>query len=187
MDKQFKNVEDMIKGLSDDKKFSDDTIQEIREKTISKFLFSLRCEQGLTQKQMAEKIGYSQSRISRIESAYDKDLKVEDLLMYGKALKFQLEVGYRAESTKITDLIKYHAFKIKEYSDKLAELAGKDKDMVTGVLNFYGEMVFNLDKIINGSFSKLDISEILTQIEKEQVHISKPISAKNKTTSQITA
>lgn len=114
MAKSYKNVEEMVKDLSGDSKFRDSVLHEIKSKTISKFLFALRCENNLTQKQLADEINCTQSRVSKIENAYDSNITGKDLLDYGKALNLQLQIGYRRnKKIRIVDLIKYHAFKIK--------------------------------------------------------------------------
>jgi transcriptional regulator with XRE-family HTH domain len=55
---------------------------EIRDKQIFKILFALRCKKEMTQEQIAQKIGGTQGKISKIENAYDKDLSMKDLKRY---------------------------------------------------------------------------------------------------------
>lgn len=174
MAKTYKNVEGMVKGLSEDSDFKNGVLREIKSKTISKFLFSLRCEQNLTQEQLAKKINCTQSRISKIERSYDKDLTIKDLLDYGNVLGLQLEIGYRRENVKTVDLIKYHFFKIKEYLNRLASLAGKDKSLIEGVEQFHVEAAYNMVKMVLKSASSLDISK-RTRKSKEPIHISPPV------------
>ena len=134
MAKHFKNVTEMVKGLAADEKFKKNALVELKDREIAKFLFVLRCEHKLTQKQIAEKIGCTQSRISKIEHSLNDEITIKELLDYGKALNLQLEVGYRNTSTKIVDLIKYHAFKIRDYLEQLDELVKEDKDIAQGIL-----------------------------------------------------
>ena len=81
---------------------------------------------------MAEKIGCTQSKVSKIESAYNAELSVQDLLDYGKVMNLELELGYRHRSVKIVDMIKYHAFKIKNLFDQLTDLASLVSMDLTG-------------------------------------------------------
>ncbi|MFH0772461.1 MAG: hypothetical protein V1933_07565 [Candidatus Omnitrophota bacterium] len=60
-------------------------------------------------------------------------------------------------SARIVDLVKYHAFKIKDYLNQLAALAQNDDEMESGVARFHLEAKHNIDKFIAGSFSKLNI------------------------------
>lgn len=80
----FKSVREMIEGLSEDDKFKESALNEIESRTIAKFLFILRNKHNLTQKQLADKIGCTQGRVSRIESAYNNEITIKDLLDYGR-------------------------------------------------------------------------------------------------------
>lgn len=174
MSKKYNNVMEMIKDLSSDSAFKDTASKEINDKKVGKFLFYLRCKHNLTQKQIAEKMDCTQSRISKIESSYDKDLSVNDLLDYAKVLNLQLEIGYRNRSAKIADLIKYHAFKIKEYLSQLASLAKDDEALQVGVARFHLEAFANISVMISNSYSKLDIANKKRVEEKSPIHISAP-------------
>jgi transcriptional regulator with XRE-family HTH domain len=179
MTKHFNNVKELIKELSTEEKFKKDALAELSNKNIAKFLFAQRCENKLSQKELAEKLNCSQSRISKIESSRDEALSVKDLLDYGRALNLQLEIGYRDKSTRIVDLIKYHAFKIKGYLEQLVKLAEDDKDMAKGILKFHVEAFANIS-----NFVLKNIPELHQKLEKKSlkesnvVHISAPLTDK---------
>ena len=177
MRKLYKSVKEMTKDVSLEASFNNLLSKEIDEKRIAKFLFLLRCKNNLTQKQMAEKIGCTQSKISKIESAYNNELSVQDLLDYGKAMNLQLDLGYRHPSLKIVDMIKYHAFKIKHLFDQLTNLAKDDKELNESIAKFHIEAFFNIDKILTDSFSKLDIIKKRLSGTKSDVHVSAPIES----------
>ena len=179
MDKRINNVSDLVKKVSSTKRFKKRFAKEVQNKTIAKFLFSLRCDNKLTQKQLADKIKCSQSRISKIESSYDNEVTIKDLLDYAKALNLQLELGFRTPSAKLTDLVKYHAFKIKIYLEQLTKLAQEDEALNKRVAEFHGETVYNVVKMVLDSLSKLNISKKkLLQRKEEQIHISPPVDLK---------
>ena len=108
MGKKYKNFKQLVDSITSSDKFKDEVKQEITSRALAKFLFYLRCEHNLTQKELADRVGCSQSRISKIEGSYDKDINLQDLFDYGKALNLQLELGYRDKSAKIVDLVNYH-------------------------------------------------------------------------------
>lgn len=172
MTKSFNNVKDMIRGLSEDEKFKEEAIYEIENKTIAKFLFIQRCEHKLTQKQLADKTGCSQSRISKIESSYDNEITIKDLLDYGNAFNLQLGIEYRKKDIKIVDLVKYHAFKIKDYLERLVSLAEGDKALSKGVLNFVIESYINLTNMTLKNIPSLNKS--LRPTKEEPIHLSAP-------------
>jgi transcriptional regulator with XRE-family HTH domain len=174
MAKTYKNIEEMVKGLSEDGKFKDDVLREIRSKGLSKYLFSLRCESNLTQEQLAEKINCTQSKISKIENSYDNDITVKDLLDYGRTLNLQLQIGYRRrKKVLIVDLIEYHVSKIQEHINNLTSLAGTDISMIKGVSKVLGNAVLELLKVFHSAASKLRTASL--KEPKEPIHISPPI------------
>lgn len=176
MAKHFKNVEEMVKGLSVDKEFKKDALKELENKAIAKFLFTLRCEHNLTQKQLAEKLGCTQSKISKIESSRDNEIAIKDLLDYGKALNLQLGVGYRNTNIKIVDLIKYHAFKIKDYLEQLVELVKDDEDMAKEIMKFHLEAFANLRNFTLKNIPVLKKKSI--KQSKKLIHLSSPLTDK---------
>jgi len=179
MGKRVNNVSELVEEISSTERFKKKFAKEIQSKSVAKFLFSLRCNHKLTQKQLAEKVRCSQSRISKIESSYDYKLAIKDLTDYADALNLQVELGYRSPSVKIVDVIKYHAFKIKLYLEQLTKLAEEDEALNEGVKQFHGETVYNLIKITLDSLSKLNISKKeIHPKEREQIHISAPIDIK---------
>jgi len=171
MIKDFRNVKEMIKGLSEDDKFKESALSEIENKTIAKFLFTLRCKHNLTQKQLADKIGCTQSRISKIEGAYNNEITIKDLSDYGEALNLQLEIGYRNKGLKIVDSIKYHAFKIKGYLERLVDLVEGDEAASKELIKFHLEAYANL-----AIFTLKNIPGLQKSLEpvKEPIHLSSP-------------
>jgi len=176
MTQAHKSVSDLVKSLASDEEFKQLAIDEIEGRQIAKLLFFLRCKRSLSQKEMAKKIGCSQSQISKIESSHNKDLSVKDLLAYGEVFDLQLDVGYNDPSTKIVDHIKYHAFKMKGALDRLCELAKDDPALIKGVKNFFGEAFVNVLVLIAESYKKLPKEKK----EKEPtVHVSAPPEMKS--------
>src|SRR6185369_3308361 len=89
---QYPSVADMVRGLSNDKAFAEDVVKEIEARNILRQLMALRAAQGLSQEDIAEKIKCTQSRVSKLESANDIDLRIGDLQEYADALGYQVEI-----------------------------------------------------------------------------------------------
>ena len=164
----------MINKLSGDDAFKNLATQELQGKQIAKLLFYLRCKSALSQKELADKIGCSQSRISKLESANDKEVSLDDLLMYSKALKLQLEIGFADHSVKIVDQIKYHALKMHHYMDQLCELAKDDPEIIEGVRKFYGDALFNVLNLITSSYKRLPTKKKTAGAQELPIQISVP-------------
>lgn len=179
MGRKYKSVLQMINSLSSDEAFKVSATKAIKAKSIGKFLFLLRCEHKLTQKEIALKMGCTQSRVSKIESSFNENLTVKDLLDYGKALNLNLEIGYRHAAARIVDLIKYHAFKIKTYLEQLRILAKEDEAFKKRVADFHIEALFNVCKIIAESLSKFEFIQDARKKEEQQIHFSAPLETLN--------
>lgn len=176
MAKQFKNVADLITGLSEDENFKKDAIKHISENGLGKFLAFLRCEHRLTQKAIAEKIGCTQGRISKIESAKDDSLSIRDFIDYGNALGLELEIGFRSKKMKWVDMVKYHAFQMQRYLNNIVQVAKEDKALEEGALNFCFETLRNVPVLILNAMSKLPNARFNKPVRsKTKVHISRPI------------
>ncbi len=173
MGEKIANVRELLKRISTDDEFIENVQNEIKNRTVSQFLLQIRCEHNLTQNQIAQKIGCSQSRISKIETSCDDEISIDDLLSYAKALKLKLEIGFRHESITIVDLIKYHVYKIKGYLAQLRSLVKGDESLNKGIANFHIEALYNIGKAIIEGLGELNVSRIKVQ-DKSPIHISAP-------------
>jgi DNA-binding Xre family transcriptional regulator len=75
----------MVRGTTD-KAFADQFDQHLSGRMIVRQLTVLRCTKGLSQVEIAQKIGCSQDRISKFEASSDKDIRFGDLADYVIAL-----------------------------------------------------------------------------------------------------
>lgn len=183
MGKRVKSVKALIDKISEGSQFKKKAEDVLERKQLAKFLFALRCKKGYTQAGLAKKIGCSQSRISKIESSFDEELNIKDFLDYAKALDLQFELGYRSQSVKTVDLIKYHAFKIKHYLEILTKLAQDDESMDEEIKKFHLETIFNVVKITLDSMSQLKSFQKEKKTgTKKPIHISVPLDSKGELT-----
>jgi DNA-directed RNA polymerase specialized sigma subunit len=61
---------------------------------ISSEMIRLRCEQDLTQRELAERLGTSVSAVSRMESFRYRGMKLETILKVAKALGMRLNIEF---------------------------------------------------------------------------------------------
>ena len=90
--KQYKTVVEMARHVARDKAFSDKLQKRIAERKVVKQLVALRSAKGLSQADIAKAMGCTQSRISKLESGVDNDLRLGDLENY---LEFALGLASR--------------------------------------------------------------------------------------------
>ena len=167
----YKSVSELLKNLPGNEQVAKLLEKEIKARKLVKLLFFLRCKENLSQKQLAQKMGCTQSRISKIEASLDEELTIKDIRDYAKALNLEIELNFNDASMKLVDRIKYHAFRIKGYLEQLSNLSKDDEAIEAGVKKFYKEVFVNMNRIIAGSFSKFHKKEP----SKPTVTVSAPV------------
>ena len=153
--KQYQSVTEMVQAISDDQEFSEEFDRRISQRQVIKDLLAMRVAHGLKQKDIADRIGCSQSRISKLENGTDNDLRINDLYNYLAAMGFELRLVFAKQGQMPVDAVKYHALCIRRLLDQLAEFAGKDEKIAEGVAGFYGEAFINMVRIVQDSAKKL--------------------------------
>ena len=108
----------------------------------------LRQQAGLTQGQMAERMGITQSAISKLESGADDDLTVRELREYAKQTTQRIGVTFGRPMNHV-EAVKHHAFQIRAHLNALAELAQKDSEIEQAIQGFFGEAFFNILTILS--------------------------------------
>jgi hypothetical protein len=97
---------------------------------------------------------------------------------YSIALNLQLSLGFLNKKRTSADSIKYHALKIKEHLDKLADLSdGKDEILHKAIAGFFGEYFFNMIEMFQKSLTKLNQK---TPEKERTIHINKAVDLQSK-------
>ena len=123
---------------------SNELNQMIATRKLSKLLFSLRCTAGLTQAELAKKSGMTQSKISKIEHAADRDLSIGEILDYCTALNFHVNVGVMPADMRLPDLVKFHWLETQKHLQRILELSDGDEVMENAAKSFMVEAAFNI-------------------------------------------
>lgn len=89
-----------LKGKLKNPEWAKGYYQEVEKLNIAIQIASLREKKGLTQKQLAEKIGSTQSVISRIENSNFTNFKLLTLTKIARALGGQLKISLIAGSER---------------------------------------------------------------------------------------
>ncbi len=153
MGKRYKSVQRMVHALSS-RESAKQFDEHSRRTQLSRILFVLRNRRELTQKDLAEKMGCTQGKISKLEHAEIQDIRMGDLLDYLRALNLNLSIRIH-ETDSAVDAIKYHAFEIKKHLDSLAEIAKKDETIFDRIAEFFGEYLGNTVRLFAYSASRL--------------------------------
>ena len=153
--KQYASVSELVRDLSEDRSFADEFERHVSQRRIVKDLFALRTTRGLSQKDIAEKLRCTQSRISKLENGNDDDLRLGDLRDYLDAIELSVNLVVTPKNDTAVNLVKHHAFCIREIMKRLTDLAQGDEKIAKGVADFHGEAFFNLVKMLGDSARQL--------------------------------
>lgn len=141
--------------LGDDPEFVAALEAQLRERQLVKSLAVVRARAGLSQAELADKLGCSQSKVSKMESGLDADVKFGE---FGAVLD---ATGYRAKvlvfpaGGTLADEVESHAREIKHLLDKLVAIAGTDGVMVSAVADFIDEAAVNLLRFVTNAAQSL--------------------------------
>lgn len=144
---RYKTVEELMaaSGVSAE---TQNAVSELeKESRLTGQLAVLRTAAGITQELMAEKLGCTQSCISKLECGMDDDITLKQLRTYAEATgeRIGLTVG---KPLNHVEAIKLHAQGIHHHLQALAKLAHQDRELEAGIQRFYSEALFNMFGII---------------------------------------
>ena len=94
-EKRYDSVSDLVHEISEDAAFADNLDRQIEEQRMATTLFLMRNREGLTQAQLAERMGCTQSRVSKLEHASLSSISVQDLIDYSTALGAELNIVFQ--------------------------------------------------------------------------------------------
>lgn len=114
-----------------------------RKSIVTDTLVQIRKEANMTQAQLAEKMGVTQSAISKIESGSDESLKLAEIKAYSRATDSKIVIQFGTPLTHV-EHIKHHVMALKHHLKHLCELSKGDSEIEKGVNTFLSETIYNL-------------------------------------------
>lgn len=152
----YRSVADLTRELlADEPGFVAEFEDRLADREVVKSLAVLRARAGLSQTELAAAVGCTQSKISKLESGPDADLRFGDLVAYLRATGHEARILFVPAGGTLVDEVKDHAFQIKRLLDRMVELAGDDGDIVKGVASFIGEAAYNLVRFAQAAAAAL--------------------------------
>jgi transcriptional regulator with XRE-family HTH domain len=186
---QHNSVSDMVRDLSEDRTFAEEFAKRLSGRQLIKVLTVLRTRAGLSQQELAEKLECTQSKVSKLESSDDADIRFGDLMDYTGAVGYEMRVFLVPKRQKIVDEIKMHAFLIKRLLDRMVQLVGNDGAMTEAVAGFLEEAAFNLTRIVRKAAAALpalpEEPPLPLQVEAPEVEEEKAGAEEGATTSAL--
>jgi transcriptional regulator with XRE-family HTH domain len=173
---RYTEVSQMIEALPASKEFVEMFRQRLGQRQLIKQLTLLRMECGLSQADVAAKLGCSQSRISKLEAGEDGDIRIADLVEYAGTLELNTQFCFFKKGLTIADQIKDHFCEIKALWQHLTTLAhqnSSDASMSRGIAEFFNQTVLNFGKLL------FDTAQQLPEAIHEDVPLIKLIKEQN--------
>ena len=153
--KQYKSVTEMLRDVSPSTEIADAVEERISQRAIIKKLLALRAARKLSQKDVANKMGCMQSRISKLENGIDDDIRLGDFAWYCDALDMQCGMIVASKDKPVAAQVKYHVSSIKHILNEMVVMAGGDEVMEKGVLKFMGGVLKQIVEFVDDAVSKL--------------------------------
>lgn len=173
MGKTYASVSDLVRDTCD-ADFADEFDRHLAEHRMSKILTVIRCNKGLTQGDVGDKIGCGQAKVSKMERTPDLDLNFGDIIRYAYSLGQSMHVVFMPSSTSAVDHIRFHMNSIKHELGRLVQLAGDDRAIGDGIEAY---AIYNVEKyiaMIDDTLNKLphreqkDRSPMCVEVEGER-------------------
>ncbi|ANT65119.1 MULTISPECIES: helix-turn-helix domain-containing protein [Prosthecochloris] len=144
--KRFKSAAEVAAFCTGDEAFRQLVEKEVKQSRIAYNLLKLRLTKEVSQKALAERMGCDSSKISRMESGNDNNLKIGDIRDYLSALGVGMSMTFEDNELPAADRIKSYVYAIHDQLNKLAGLASEvdgDDEIIDKIKIFYGEVLFN--------------------------------------------
>ena len=104
MGKQYTSVRQMVNDLADES-FAKAFAERSAKTGLSRTLFVLRNKAGLTQREVGDRLGWSQSAVSKFERQEIDNIKLGDLERYLNALDMQMSISFFEKGNTVVDQV----------------------------------------------------------------------------------
>jgi len=146
----------MVRAHStDDPAFADEFEARLASRRLVTLLSVLRCRAGLSQRDLAARLGCTQSKVSKLESGKDSDVRVGDLVSYTSATDHEIRLFFVPKGQTILNQVEMHAGVISGLLNRLVELVGDDPAMAAAAKAAVSKVNYNLGKIVQKAIHSL--------------------------------
>jgi transcriptional regulator with XRE-family HTH domain len=146
--RRYNSVDELMAGESVSHDVRSAVSKLDKETMIVHNLIQMRHAAGLTQQELADKLGKTQSAISKLESSSDTEITLDELRAYCQATNEQIMLCIGKPMNHV-ESVKWHAYGIKDHLSALAKMAQSDGDMEQAIQAFFGEAFFNILTILS--------------------------------------
>jgi len=163
--RRFRSVTEMVDAVVTDKAAATRIKTAIDDRRLCRLLLVLRCRADLSQEELAERMGCSQSQISRMENGKDAAVSVADLLAYAKALKLDVHLDFAPHRTAVQRMA-FYVHCLKEEIERIGNLVRGDVEAEKDSVRFFGDQARGLADILSQTVSRY--SSMQPQLAEDQ-------------------
>ena len=139
MPKKVKRIAELAEGLGLDKESLAEVRGKISERSRSGLLAALRVHAGLTQKELAARMGRTQSAVSKLETAKNDDFRLGDVREYASVLGLNVTIDLSAPRT-LAQEIRLQQERFVMLIDRLRECERDDSSISAALDKFKNDM-----------------------------------------------
>lgn len=143
MGQKISTTSDLMNAIGIDKDTASKVNENIKNHSISQNLTILRAKTGLSQTEMAKKMKTSQSFISKLESASNNQIKIEDMCTYLATLGYETTISI-SRPQNIAQKIKSTYNQLSALLAELQKYAVDDDSILKGIAKFELEATHNM-------------------------------------------
>ena len=125
-----------------DSSLADELVEEHDATKIADYLCAERNRQGLSQRDVARRMGVSASKICRIEDSYDRDLSYSDIISYGKALGVEPSISFTLQTLSDKERSEGLVYEIAKLLEKLKAFLPDQAAGISAIEDFSGRVLF---------------------------------------------
>lgn len=104
MTKRYQTVAEMVRGMDLPEAQKKRQLDYMQARKLSRELTVLRAQQKMTQKDAADKLGWSQGRVSKLETKVDHEISIGDLVDYAEVMGMQVSITLSPKKGANTNL-----------------------------------------------------------------------------------
>ena len=129
-------------------------VELAKARTVGLHLARMRTKAGLTQNDMATRLGVTQGAISKLEAAPNGEITLKNIEQYSLTCGERVSVTFGKRINHV-EAVKLHALSIKEHLEALVKIANQDETLEREISGFFGEAFFNILTILSSCNEKL--------------------------------
>ena len=139
---EYKDYAAKVAAAMGTPEISDELVREHQATGIADYLCNERNRQGLSQRDIAKRMGVSASKICRIEDSYDRDLAYADILAYAAALGIEPTLVFEKPNASVAERSEGLVYRIADLLQKLKKLVPESGLRQDAIDDFSGRVLF---------------------------------------------